>query len=331
MLKVSKLSRGYGNFMAVIDVSFTVTKGEIVGLLGHNGAGKTTILKVLSGYLEPNKGQITFNDVDLSTDPKSVQKSLGYLPENLPLYPEMSVADYLDYVANLKGLANAQNRAEISRVIKATDLGAKLLDPIATLSRGYRQRVGVAQAILGKPKLLILDEPTNGLDPTQTEHMRQLICDIAKDATVILSTHIMQEVEAICDRVLILNQGRLAVDAQLDELRQSNHLLLTTNMPEDKAQLLLNIKGLNKVESIDKEAIQPAASIHRYRLTLASADAVTPISAIVAKKVVANEEFELFGLQPEHHALETLFREVSNVHALPLGPNNKQSEWNVAA
>jgi len=329
MLKVSELSRGYGDFMAVNDVSFTITKGEIVGLLGHNGAGKTTILKVLSGCLEPNKGQITFNNADLSTDPKSVQKSLGYLPENLPLYPEMSVVDYLDYVANLKGLTNSLNRAEIGRVIKAADLGAKLLDPIATLSRGYRQRVGVAQAILGQPKLLILDEPTSGLDPIQTEHMRQLIRDIAKNATVILSTHIMQEVEAICDRVLILNRGFLVVDAQLDELRQSNNLLLTTTMPEDKAQSLLNIEGLDKIESIDKEVSQPV-SIHRYRLTMTSADAVTPISAIVAKKVVANEGFELFGLQPEYHDLETLFREVSNIHVPPLDPNNKQSEWNVA-
>ena len=165
MLMVNGLSRSYDDFVAVNNVSFNINKGEIVGLLGHNGAGKTTVMKVLSGYLEPNQGQITINNTDISINPLYVQKYLGYLPENLPIYPEMSVADYLNYAAILKGLESSKVSSEIHRVIRATDLGSKLLDPIATLSRGYRQRVGVAQAILGEPKLLILDEPTNGLDP----------------------------------------------------------------------------------------------------------------------------------------------------------------------
>ena len=314
MLEVNKLSRHYGSFVAVDNVSFTIGKREIVGLLGHNGAGKTTIMKMLSGYLEPNQGQITIGGIDLCTDPKQIQQELGYLPENPPLYPEMCVADYLDYAADLKGLANRRKTVEIRRAIDATDLGVKLLDPIATLSRGYKQRVGVAQAILGQPKLLILDEPTNGLDPTQTEHMRQLIRELATEATVILSTHIMQEVSALCERVLILSQGSLAVDAKLEELQQSHHLLLTTSMPEGAAQALPKIEGL--------EVLQDERNAgSRYRLKVQGIDAVTPASAAIAHAVV-HQGYELYGLQPERRDLETLFHEVSNVHVNP----NRSSE-----
>jgi ABC-2 type transport system ATP-binding protein len=179
MLRIEHLTRTYGNFIAVDDVSFSIKKGEIVGLLGHNGAGKTTIMKMISGYLEPNNGRIEINGLDINEEREAVQKQLGYLPETLPVYPEMSVADYLDYAASLKGLRDNIARHEIRRVIQATDISDKLLSPIATLSRGYKQRVGVAQAILGEPNLLILDEPTNGLDPTQTQHMRELIRQIA--------------------------------------------------------------------------------------------------------------------------------------------------------
>src|SRR5690554_6115506 len=203
MLEVSGLSRRYGDFVAVDKVSFTIGAGEIVGLLGHNGAGKTTIMKMLSGYLEPDAGKVRIGGIDLAEAPKEVQRRLGYLPENLPVYPDMTVADYLDYAAALKGLAGDAKRSEIARAVRETDIADKFLAPIATLSRGYRQRVGVAQAILGRPRLLILDEPTNGLDPTQTLHMRNLIRRLAEHATVIVSTHIMQEVDALCDRVLI--------------------------------------------------------------------------------------------------------------------------------
>ena len=207
MLDVKQLTRCYGDFVAVDNVSFNIGSGEIVGLLGHNGAGKTTVMKMLSGYLEPDHGQIAIGGLDLAANTKQVQRDLGYLPENLPIYPDMVVADYLDFAARLKGLEGQAARDEMRRVVHATDIGAKCLSPIATLSRGFKQRVGVAQAILGSPRLLILDEPTNGLDPTQTEHMRQLIRQLAENATVILSTHIMQEVDALCDRVLILSGG----------------------------------------------------------------------------------------------------------------------------
>ncbi|MEM8768564.1 MAG: ABC transporter ATP-binding protein, partial [Pseudomonadota bacterium] len=158
MVEAEQLARRYGDFLAVDNVSFTISQGEIVGLLGHNGAGKTTIMKMLTGYLEPSAGRVIVDGIDLSADPKTVQERLGYLPENLPLYPELSVADYLDYAARLRGIEPA---AAVRRAIEATELQSKALEPIATLSRGFKQRVGVAQAILHEPRLLILDEPTN--------------------------------------------------------------------------------------------------------------------------------------------------------------------------
>ena len=162
MIEVQSLTRLYGKNAAVDDVSFTIGNHEIVGLLGHNGAGKTTIMKMLSGYLEPTRGSIIIDGISLSNDARSAQKHLGYLPENLPIYPEMMVADYLDYVATLKGIPAVKRLGAVREVLSATDLTQQALDPISILSRGYRQRVGVAQAILGEPNLLILDEPTNG-------------------------------------------------------------------------------------------------------------------------------------------------------------------------
>ncbi len=329
MLEVSNLSRCYGSFTAVDDVSFRVGHGEIVGLLGHNGAGKTTIMKIISGCLEPDQGSIRVDGVDVSLDAKIIQQKLGYLPESLPLYPEMLVADYLDYAAELKGLHDDVKFSEIKRVIATTEIGEKLLAPIATLSRGFKQRLGVAQAILGKPKLLILDEPTNGLDPTQIEHMRQLIRDLTKHATVILSTHIMQEVDALCDRVLILHNGRLAVDAGLESLRTSNHLLLDTNMPETQLQQQLQpLVPLAAIEKLPMAGVaeDPALNVNHYRLQLQDAVNIDSISAAVANAVI-NAGFDLYCLQRERRDLETLFRAVDE----SAGTVNSEEELNHAA
>ena len=228
MIDVQSLTRYYGRTRAVGNVSFSIGDNEIVGLLGHNGAGKSTIMKMLSGYLEPGGGSVKIAGTHLADGARAVQKTLGYLPENLPVYPEMAVADYLEYAATLKGIARDKRAKAVREVLLATDLGKRALSPINRLSRGLKQRVGVAQALLGQPRLLILDEPTNGLDPWQTEHMRQLIRRYARQATVILSTHILQEVEAVCDRVLVLNNGRLVLDERLDKLQASGSLLLRT-------------------------------------------------------------------------------------------------------
>lgn len=312
MLEVNQLTRSYGQFKAVDNVNFSIGKGEIVGLLGHNGAGKTTIMKMISGYLEPNQGDIFVDGLSIHDQAEKIQRQLGYLPESLPVYQEMIVADYLDYAADLKGLEGQEKYFEVKRVIDSTDLSSKLLSPIATLSRGFKQRVGVAQAILGQPKLLILDEPTNGLDPEQTQLMRALIKDIAKNATVILSTHIMQEVEALCSRVLMLRTGGLVVDEKIDELIQSNHLQLETNFP------LANLKELNVLDGVDKvdplhldETLDESANeLFGYRIEINKNVSSRIVCAAIADKIIQSG-FQLYALRTERRDLETLFKEVN--------------------
>ncbi|WP_105102169.1 ABC transporter ATP-binding protein [Microbulbifer pacificus] len=310
MLEVTHLSRYYDDFKAVDGVSFKIGKGEIVGLLGHNGAGKTTIMKMLSGYLEPDTGSVTIDGISMADKPKTLQRQLGYLPENLPVYGEMTVADYLDYAASLKGLDGSDKVSEIRRAIKATELADKLNARIHTLSRGYKQRVGVAQAILGRPRLLILDEPTNGLDPTQTRQMRALIKEIAREATVILSTHIMQEVEALCDRVLIIHGGRLAVDEKLEHLRNANSIWLETSATDAREVL----GRLGEDEGI--AAIEPMGKAGHFRIPLTEGTNIRSTSAVIARTLIAAGG-ELYRLQPEQRDLESLFRQVNE--------NNKEN------
>lgn len=237
MINAEELTRRYGETLAVDAVSFSIGGGEIVGLLGHNGAGKTTIMKMLTGYLEPSAGRVHVDGQDVVEAPAAVQRQLGYLPENCPVYPEMTVVGYLDYVAGLRGVEDRP--AALREVLTATDLSGRAFDPIGTLSRGYQQRVGVAQAIVHKPRLLILDEPTNGLDPSQTQQMRDLIRRLAEHATVILSTHIMQEVDAVCDRVMILRTGKLALDERMDALQRGERVVLETDASQADVEAAL--------------------------------------------------------------------------------------------
>jgi ABC-2 type transport system ATP-binding protein len=296
MIVADRLTRRYGDFLAVSDVSFAIEQGEIVGLLGHNGAGKTTIMKMLTGYLEPSAGTVSVDGVDLEQDPKTVQQRLGYLPENLPLYPELTVADYLDYTARLRGVDPA---LAVRRAIEATELESKALDTIATLSRGFKQRVGVAQAILHEPKFLILDEPTNGLDPSQTEHMRSLIERLADSATIILSTHIMQEVDAICDRAIILRGGRLVLNERLSDLKESNRYRLRS---DDNTEVRTLIENLNCVSAVAAEG--PGC------WTLSVEGDLDAAAGAIAAVVVGNDH-PLFELSLLRRGLETVFREAN--------------------
>ena len=307
MLDVSNLNRSYGNFKAVEDVNFSVGSGEIIGLLGHNGAGKTTVMKMLTGCLEPDSGNVMINGHSTDKHLKKVQRDIGYLPENLLVYPEMSVADYLDYAAELKGIRKQNRGSEIARVIEATDLGVKIVDPIATLSRGYKQRVGVAQAILGKPSLLILDEPTNGLDPTQTEQMRQLLRGIAEDATVMLSTHIMQEVEALCDRVLMMRSGKLVLDESISSIRSSNQLSLETSHDQE------NIERLTaEIDGVHLSQPQQSVSSDHYVYAFAIDDTAdfNRVSAAISRAVLTSGG-ELYAISRTQRDLESLFKQVT--------------------
>lgn len=306
MIRVEVLTRVYGDLTAVDQVSFEIGQGEIVGLLGHNGAGKTTILKMLTGYLEPTSGSIEIEGMDIATDRRAVQSCIGYLPENDPLYPEMTVIDYLDYAASLHGIPEGERTARIREAIDKTDLSSRAADTIGTLSRGYRQRVGVAQAILHHPRVLILDEPTNGLDPTQVQHMRELIRSLAAQATVIISTHILQEVQVICDRVIIIRNGQKALDATMDELRAGKRLLVAVDAPPERALGLF--KGVDGVRSV--EPISGEGAGHRYALDLIGDNALTETAPQVASRVAA-AGLKLYALQPESRDLETIFGEIS--------------------
>ena len=197
MIEVQSLSKSYGSFAALNKVNFKINSGEIVGLLGHNGAGKTTTLKILTGYLHPDEGSVSIDGKDVLTETQAAQEVIGYLPENAPLYPELSVQDYLQMVADARKIPVKERTNSIREAVLATGLYEKLTSPISTLSKGYRQRVCLAQAILHKPRLLILDEPTVGLDPTQLIEIRNLIKSLAKHSTILFSTHILSEVEAI--------------------------------------------------------------------------------------------------------------------------------------
>lgn len=310
MIVVERLNRTYGNLQAVRDVNFKIGQGEVIGLLGPNGAGKTTIMKMMCGFLEPSSGRVLVNDVDVAQDTKVAQSFIGYLPENLPVYPEMTVMAYLEYAAGLRGVAEHQQAVEIRRVIDATDLRSKALTRIADLSRGLKQRVGVAQALLGRPKVLILDEPTNGLDPTQTLQMRQLIRTLAESATVILSTHILSEVEAVCDRVLMVRSGELVLDARLDEIQQSGGLQVQSSLSTARLKTLLS--GIAGVKQLRFEEAD-TAQLCRIDLT-AEADS-RALAAQVARSII-DAGGELYQLHREQRDLENLFRELSRGEGL---------------
>lgn len=304
MITVQNLTRKYGDFTAVRSISFEIPRGQIVGLLGHNGAGKTTTLKMLTGYLEPTEGRVLIAGLDIQEERLRVQEKIGYLSEQSSLYPEMSVWQYLEYVADLRGIPEEKRTQAVRDAVIATDLQPKISAPIHTLSKGYRQRVGVAQAIVHKPEILVLDEPTNGLDPTQIQSMRKLIKDLSRSTTVIISTHIMQEVEAICDRVLIILNGKLALDATLEELQKGNTLHLSVN--QGIAAVTGLLKGISDITNI--EAVDSHGEVHHYLLQTSNDREKS--AALVAKKV-AEQGWDLYRLHHEHRNLETVFKEVN--------------------
>jgi ABC-2 type transport system ATP-binding protein len=305
MISAKNLTRNYGSFTAVDNVSFTIGDGEIVGLLGHNGAGKTTIMKMLTGFLEPSAGSVTINGCDIESDRSRAQGYVGYLPENCPLYPEMTVAAFLDYAAELKGMAGGEKVDAIKEAIAATELQEKIMAPISSLSRGYRQRVGVAQAILHNPKIVILDEPTNGLDPSQIKQMRALIKRLAENATVMLSTHILQEVAAVCGRVIIVNRGKVALDKPLSELGGGGRLLLATDGKPDAVQAILAPLGV--VSRIETLSSTDKASTYGLSLNGQPADQ----TAAHVARAINNNGLALFALHAESRDLETIFAEIT--------------------
>lgn len=219
-IKIQNLSKIYGSQKAVDNISFEINKGEIVGFLGPNGAGKSTTMKILTGYIPATEGIAEVNGFDVKTNPMQVKQTIGYLPEHNPLYLDMYVREFLEFVGSMYGISGKNLKNRIDEVIELVGLNIEKHKKIGQLSKGYRQRVGIAQALIHDPEVLILDEPTTGLDPNQLVEIRNLIKQIGQNKTVVFSTHIMQEVEAICDRVVIINRGKIVADGNLNELRQ---------------------------------------------------------------------------------------------------------------
>ena len=262
MIDVSDLSKSYGRIEALRGVTFHIRPGEIVGLLGPNAAGKTTILKILTGYLQPDRGAVTVDGLDVLTHTRAVQARIGYLPENAPLYPELSVQAYLMMIAELRQIAEAERGNRISEAVYAAGLTEHLARPIGHLSKGFRQRVWLAQAILHKPRLLILDEPTVGLDPTQIVEVRGLIRRLAEHSTVLFSSHILSEVEALCHRAIILINGEVKADARLADLEQTANAVLVLQARTDGVEKAL--RGLRGARGI--EATRTSDGYPAYRV-----------------------------------------------------------------
>lgn len=296
LVKVESLYRYYDSHCAVQDVSFELRKGEILGFLGPNGAGKSTTMQILSGNLAPSAGQVLINGVDLLDEPKRAKSAIGYLPEIPPLYPELSVDEYLEYCAKLNRVPRPQRlaaRALAKERCGLKDVGRRL---IGNLSKGYQQRVGIAQAIIHSPAVVILDEPTVGLDPIQIREIRTLITELGREHSVILSTHILPEVQTLCSRVQIINKGRLVFNDTLDGLSaklQASSLLLATGKPPDRGALE-KIAGVESVQEL---------SGNRVRISFTSGH--NPAEAIAATAV--NQGWGLQELVQEHKTLEQIF------------------------
>lgn len=264
MIDAQGLTRRYGEFTAVDGISFTVDEGEIVGMLGPNGAGKTTTLRMITGFLPPTEGHLTVGGRDLFSDPVAARKEVGYLPESVALYPEMRVSEYLHYRAMLEGLSRGASKQRIPETVESCILGEVEHQIIGTLSKGYRQRVGLAAAILHHPKVLVLDEPTVGLDPKQIIAIRELIRELGHKQTLLLSSHILPEVELLCDRVIIIDRGRIVAEGSPEDLRQSwiGNTVLRVELkagPDGAPEALAALPGVVDVEVLGGEP-------GRYRL-----------------------------------------------------------------
>ena len=294
-IEAKNVTKFYGDQAAVDDVSFSVKRGEIVGFLGPNGAGKSTMMKIITCYLPPSKGDVKVAGHDIIDDSLNVRKKVGYLPETNPLYPEMYIREYLSFVAGLYGVKNKKRRVE--EIIKMVGLTPESHKKINALSKGYRQRVGLAQALIHDPEVLILDEPTSGLDPNQLDDIRKLIREIGKEKTVLISTHIMQEVEAICSRVIIIKKGKIVADSPVSSIKEdSNTEILILHLNKS-----INVEKINAIDGVEKTQIIEKG---KYRITAEKGKSVLP--KLNALATLENADVE--ELRKEERSLEDVFK-----------------------
>ena len=294
-ITVNSVSKSYKSQKALNNISFSADKGQIIGFLGPNGAGKSTMMKIITGYIKPNSGEVFVDEIDVLKNPIAAQKVIGYLPEHNPLYAEMYVREYLQFQAAIYKVAKSQ----IEDCIEKVGLSLEVNKKIHQLSKGYQQRVGIAAAILHNPKVLILDEPTTGLDPNQIIEIRALIQELGKNKTVLFSTHIMQEVEAVCDRVIIIKKGEILVDKKLEELQDSKQQIIevtfNTSLDEGIFQKLSNLSSVKN--TLD----------NNWQLTFSSDEDVRSKIFDLAQE----NNLKILGLTTQNKNLETFFREVT--------------------
>ncbi|MBR1911789.1 MAG: ATP-binding cassette domain-containing protein [Treponema sp.] len=301
MIEVEHVSRRFGTFRAVDDISFSIQTGEIVGLLGPNGAGKTTTMRMITGYLEPSEGVVKIDGMNVFTHEVETKRKIGYMPESAPLYSDMIVADYLKYVANVEGVDAGKKIPELADVCGLKEVMHK---NIGDLSRGNRQRVGLAHALMGDPEILVLDEPTSGLDPNQVSEVRSLIKKIGETRTVIISTHILSEVEMLCNRVIIISNGKKVADSPTEELRSQYN-------SSDEVQLVIG--------NADAQAVQSAFSAESHVLSCTVSQEEEKIRACVhtdhdvsvrpaLARLVALHDWDLYEMNVHRNSLEDVFR-----------------------
>lgn len=305
MIKAQGLTKKYGDFVALKDASFELKEGEVVGLLGPNGAGKTTLLRILVGFLKPTNGEIEIEgmDVNKAINVQKIKSKIGYLPEQAPLYEDMIVSEYLEFIGKMQGVSLDEIEDKVKIVIERCGLREKKNAEISTLSKGYRQRVGIAQALIHNPKIVILDEPTTGLDPNQRIEIRDLIKEIGKERMVILSSHILSEVQSTCSRVLIINKGKIVADGSPEDLEREGRGNTVINLEVEKSDEVLLSKIKDIAEVIDIEA--------KGNVITVNTEKEKDVRAEIARAVV-NGNFGLLGLEKKQTSLEDIFINLTN-------------------
>lgn len=319
MVAVTGLSKRFGHVMAVDDVSVTVSRGEVLGFLGPNGSGKSTTMKMITGFLTPSAGDVQVCGIDVLTCPIQAQRHVGYLPEGAPAYADMTPSAYLGFIADVRQLSGNVRRGAIARVVEQTNIDRVLNQPIDTLSKGYKRRVGLAQALLHDPDVLILDEPTDGLDPNQKQEVRRLIAEMSHDKAIIISTHILEEVEAVCSRALIISEGRIVVDGTPDDLEQRSRYYNAVSLspaPDRLDTVRTGLEGLASVDTVEKRAAR-GGKTELVAMPRDGRDILADVSALVR-----HSGWEVDQLRLERGNLDEVFRTVTtgdDAQITPLG------------